>query len=329
MSRPKREPQEPTEHAQATRKTHRLSWRPGEPHELDRLKEEVLEVDQHIPGQFQNLLSQAGWTQQRLQALLASEQYQEDVTGPFKVADQQASQIIEGRFGNRKHLQHLQWFFALLRRKRLLGRLRAIEAALELVNGLLQEEETLTQEFLSVLQVQQPLPPSQTPTPEEPAPYRMVLTKEEERLQGIDEPLTEVITSAKQSRQLLTHFETRLPELRRHLSLANGWFEVFFVPKRRYKDTLLAYAEALEQERQRKIPLPDRIAQALHPEVARHLRLGIQPKDMPKDLRDEIYETIQEGPYVRYRWREHGHLCTISLGLLDDYPPYPFVPSGF
>jgi hypothetical protein len=324
MPRPK---QAQTERSRAKSKKHRLYWRPGEPHDLDDLKEEVLEVDQQVPGQIQSLLSKAELTHERLKALLASEQYQEDVTQPFKVADQQATQIIEGRFGNRKHIQHLQWFFALMRRKRLLGRLSAIKAALELVNGLLEEEETLTQEFLTALQVKQSSSIPQTHA--DPAQTRISLTKEEERRQGIDEPLTEIITSAKQSRQLLTHFEERLPELRRHLSLYNGWFEVFYVPKRHYKSTLITYAEALEQEQQRKIPIPDRIVQALHPEVARHLRLSIQPKDMPKDLRDEIYDITQEGPYVRYRWREQGHIYTISLGLLDDYPPYPFVPSGF
>jgi hypothetical protein len=38
---------------------------------------------------------------------------------------------------------------------------------------------------------------------------------------------------------------------------------------------------------------------------------------------------IELGPYVRYRWREGKHLYTISLGLLDDYPPLPFTPAGF
>lgn len=324
MPRPK---QAPTERKRPKSQTNRLYWQPGAPHALDILKQEVQEIDQQVPGQIQRLLSQAELTQERLKALLSSEQYQEDVTLPFKAADQQATQIVKKRFGNRKHLQHLQWLFALLRRKRLLGRLHAIEAALDLVDGLLETEETLTQEFLSALPTQSP---SRLPEPHEEVPQiRTPLTKEEERLQGIDEPLTAIIPSARQSRQLLTRFETRLPELRRHLSLYHGWFEVFTVPKKRYKPTFIAYAEALEQEQRRQIPLPDSIAQALHPEVARHLKLGIQPKEMPRNLREEIYDIIEEGPYVRYRWREHHHLYTISLGLLDDYPPYPFVPSGF
>jgi hypothetical protein len=60
-------------------------------------------------------------------------------------------------------------------------------------------------------------------------------------------------------------------------------------------------------------------APSLHPEVAQLLRSGIYPKDVPKELKDHIYDIIELGPYVRYRWRESKHMYTISLGLLDDY----------
>jgi hypothetical protein len=69
--------------------------------------------------------------------------------------------------------------------------------------------------------------------------------------------------------------------------------------------------------------------QALHLEVAHLLREGIPPKDLPPELRDQIYDITQLGPYVRYRWREDKHLSTISLGFLDDDPPRPFSPAGF
>ncbi|GHO82500.1 hypothetical protein [Dictyobacter formicarum] len=120
-----------------------------------------------------------------------------------------------------------------------------------------------------------------------------------------------------------------MPELRRHLAASNGWFEVFFVPKRQTKRSIIAYATALEQEHTQGKPIPAELSQNLHPEVVRLLRRGISPLDMPRHLRDEIYDITQLGPYVRYRWREQKHLSTISLGLLDDYPPFPFVPSGF
>jgi hypothetical protein len=291
--------------------TNRLYWQPGTPHALDCFKQEVEEADQQLPRQIQSLLSKTQETQERLRALFSSEHDQE----PFTAADQQTNQIVEQRFGNRKHLCHLQWFFALLRRKRLIGRLRAIEAALDLVNGLLETEETISQELQSAL-----LPPP---------PSEHARTKEEERLIGIDQPVTQLITDATHSRLLLTRFEQRLPEIRRHLNHYQGWFEVFFVPKRRYKPALIAYLEAQKQAQRHHTPIADEIIQVLHPEVVNALQHGTMPKEMPKTLHDEIYDIIQEGPYIRYRWREDGHIYTISLGLLDDYPPYPFVPSGF
>lgn len=328
MPRPQRER---TERKRAKSQKHRLYWRPGEPHALDSLEEEVQALEQELPEQLARLLAQAQQTQHCLSTLLASEEAQADQTGPFKAADQHAMQAITQRFSTRKHHQHLQWFFALMRRKRLLGRLRAIEAVLELATGLLAEEDTLSQAFLSALQADQRTDPigSKKPIHHPEAPEPPPLTKAEARLQGIKEPLMPLLSSAEHSRHMLTQFETRLPELRRHLSLSNGWFEVFFVPKKHVKPTLRAYAQALEQKHTLGKPLPEEIAQALHPEVARLLRQAILPQDMPRNLRDEIYDITPLGPYVRYRWREDGHLSTISLGLLDDYPPYPFVPHGF
>jgi hypothetical protein len=74
-------------------------------------------------------------------------------------------------------------------------------------------------------------------------------------------------------------------------------------------------------------PISDILVQAVHPEVARLLRIGIELKDMPSSLDEHIYTIVQLGPYVRYRWREMGHIYTISLGLIDDYPPFPFTPD--
>src|SRR6266567_1319189 len=103
---------------------------------------------------------------------------------------------------------------------------------------------------------------------------------------------------------------------------------VFSVPKCDIPE-LIAYAKALKKAQKPAQPIPEAIEQALHPEVARLVRLDIHPKDMPKNLRDDLYEIIELGPYVRYRWREGKHLYTISLGLLDDYPPRPFTPACF
>jgi hypothetical protein len=299
-------------------KEDRLIWKPGDPHAMDVLDKEVQALDAHIPEQISLLLTQVQQTQQRLQAILSDEQYQQSETAPFSVADEQADSAVKSRFRNRKHLKHLQAFFALLRRKRLLGRLRAIEATLQLVNGLLDEEPTLSQQFLATLHNA-----SQHTDEQPPQTLGSPLPREVERIQGIEEPVIAFTSSAEQSRRLLTAFEQQLPDLRHRLMAYHGWFEVFYVPKKRYKPEVIAEAAALDENQ----PIPDAVAQDVHPEVARLLRLGIKLKDMPKSLDDVIYDIVQLGPYVRYRWREEKHIYTISLGLRDDYPPFPFTPA--
>jgi hypothetical protein len=147
------------------------------------------------------------------------------------------------------------------------------------------------------------------------------------RLQGLEEPFTPMVSSVAQCRQILRHFEARLPDLRRHLSTGQGWFEVFSVPKRHSKKEVVAYAEALVASRKHKTPIPPELVSAVHPEVARLIRAG--STDFPSELRLEVYDTTEVGPYAKYRWTENKHTYTISLGLLDDYPPFPFVPEGF
>ena len=302
-------------------KENRLIWRPGDPHAMDALEKEVEALDAQIPAQIGSLLTLAQQTQQRLQAILENEQYQQSPAGPFSVADEQAYGAVKARFRNRKHLKHLQAFFALLRRRRLLGRLRAIEAALQLANGLLAEEPTLSQQFVETLHSAEAEKAGQYTTKQPPLGSH--LPREVERIQEIEEPITPFVTDAQQSRHLLTAFEKQLPDLRRHLMAYSGWFEIFFVPKKRYKPEVAAYAIALEENQ----PIPDASVQAIHPEVARLLRIGIELKDLPSELDEHIYTIVQLGPYVRYRWREEKHLYTISLGLVDDYPPFPFTPE--
>jgi hypothetical protein len=186
---------------------------------MDVLDREVEALDAQIPEQISHLLTQVQQMQQRLQAILEDEQYQQSPTGPFSVADEQAYGAVKARFRNRKHLKHLQAFFALLRRRRLLGRLRAIEAALQLVNGLTSEEPTLSQQFLAAVHnTNQEKTTEQLPE----ASIQRRLTREEERVEGIDEPVTAFTSSAEQSRRLLTAFEQQLPDLRRHLMAYNG-----------------------------------------------------------------------------------------------------------
>jgi len=153
------------------------------------------------------------------------------------------------------------------------------------------------------------------------------MSTEEERVQGIKEPITNIVSSVDQSRELLRQFEASLPDLRRRLSTGTGWFEIFSVPKRNYSNKVIAYIKALKAWRKKQIPIPPEIDQALSAKAKRFIEAGVS--DFPKELHEEVYVTIYVGPYVKYRWTEEKRTYTISLGLLEDYPPYPFTPEGF
>ena len=320
----------------------RVYWKPGQEHPLDVLYEEEDKVKGQLPGLLEELLSTAQQTTIRLNGILEAARESDDLALLFSEADRKAHHLIVDRFHNRKHYSHLHAAFSVQRYKRLLGRLKTIQAALTLANDLLGAEETLSQEFLATWRqsrqeeaetTEEALPqdaqtdePQRSETDGQEAPQQ-TLTKEELRVQGLDQPLTEIVSSVDQSRKHLRDFEARLPDLRRQLATGQGWFEIFSVPKRHYKPEVIAYAKALKLERKRKVPIPTEIASAIHPDVARLIQAGVEK--FPTELREEVYNITKVGPYVKYRWLEGGRTYTISLGLIDDYPPYPFVPEGF
>lgn len=307
-------------------------WEPGQAHPMDRLNEELDQVREQITSQLDQVRATAQQTEERLRLILeAITSATDDPTALFTPSNHAAFTAIVERFHNRKHLSHLLTIFQLQRAGRTLGRLQAVAAALDLVNGLLEEEEAFSQQSLSTwrafLQDQEKGTSANTETTTGPSPEQPPLTKEELRLQGIHEPLTPLVGSVEQSRRLLHDFETRLPDLRRQLAARQGWFEVFDVPKRRFKKEVIAYAKALHAYEKKKIPIPPEVEQAVHPEVRRLIKAQVE--QFPPALRDEVYNTVYVGPYVKYRWKVDKQTYSISLGLRDDYPPFPFVPEGF
>jgi len=238
----------------------RILWRPGTPHPLDVLFEEAKTLRDALPGHLEELLTSAQHVQHQLQTLLDMEQQFDDPAAPVSAADRAAFRAVSERFHNRKHLDHLEAVFAVLRRKRLAGRIQAIQAALDLAAGLLAEEESLSQEFLQAVQQAQATAPTDdlagaedefVPDIEEgseqefadpdqaseseetdgpqPPPQQVypLLSKEEERVLNLTELLTPLVTSVEQSRVLLRDFEARLPDLRAQLAAGNGWFDIF------------------------------------------------------------------------------------------------------
>lgn len=304
--------------------TGRVYWQPGEEHPLDVLRDDLQQLKGQLPDLLQQLLATAQQTVTRLEEILAATSDSDDFLYSFSQADRTARKIIVDRFSNRKHLEHLLLAWSCQRYKRMLGRLQTIQAALTLASDLLAAEETLSQEFLTTWQNTQEQEEEQE---EKPRATHANLSRAELRVQGIDEPLAPVVSEVDQARQLLRDFEARLPDLRRQLTTGQGWFEVFHVPKRHFKPTVVAYAKALQALEERKIPIPTEIEQAVHPEVRQLIQAGVSK--FPKELRLEVYDIAYVGPYVKYRWTEGKQTYTISLGLLDDYPPFPFTPQGF
>ncbi len=338
----------------------RMLWRPGTPHPLDVLFEEAKTLRDELPGHLEELLTSAQRVQHTLHSLLEMEQQFDDLVAPISAADRAAFRAVTERFHNRKHLDHLEAVFAVLRRKRLAGRLQAIRAALDLAAGLLAEEESLSQEFLqAVQQAQANAPKDDTPVaaddlvpdieeqseqgdedavlppeedeqghdaPLEQSPSQRVyplLSPEEERVLNLSEPLTPLVTSVEQSRALLRDFEDQLPDLRAQLAAGNGWFDIFYVNKRRLKQEVRTFLQALRREQKRKIAVPKSVEQEVHPDVARFFRQDGE-LTIPRELVPLIFDFTEHGPYAKYRWRENKRTYTISLGLESDYPPLPF-----
>jgi hypothetical protein len=306
----------------------RVYWQPGEEHPLDILRDDLQQLKDQLPDLLHQLLATAQQTVTRLEEILSATGEGDDFIDSFSQGDRAVRLEIVNRFSDRKHLEHLLLAFSTQRHKRLLGRLQTIQAALTLANDLLAAEETLSQEFLATGTQSQEQEEEPLPKPKHSAPTN--LTRGELRMRGLDEPLTPIVSSVDQARQILRNFEAHLPDLRRQLATGQGWFEVFFVPKRHYKAAVIAYDEALEALRKHKTPIPPEIESAIHPEVARLIRAGVtKHTDFPKELRLEVFDIVKVGPYAKYRWTEGKQTYTISLGLLDDYPPFPFVPEGF
>jgi hypothetical protein len=306
----------------------RVWWKPGEPHPLDQLDDELKGLRDQLPGEIEALMLAAHQTEQHLHALKQIEN-EDDPTAAFTAADQLASRIVIERFHDRKHEHHLRTIFAIQRRKRLMGRLQAIRAALDLANGLLREDDTLSNEFLTTWR-EKTTQEERTPEQEQEELNRIqeeqAMSPSERRTLHLDEPLAPMVGSVELSRQLLRDFEAQLPALRAGLVAANGWIEIFYVPKRRYKNEVVAYWYAWDNYRDHKSPIPEEIEQAIDPRVAAIIRAGA---NIPTELREQAYDITQVGPYAKYRWREDKRTYSVSLGLLGDYPEHPFIPAGF
>lgn len=341
----------------------RMRWKPGDEHPLDVLFDDAQQMREAVQEQLAALLVTAKQAEEQLSALLTIEQL-DDPTLAVSVTDQVAQRAIWNRFKSRKHHDHLQAVFGLLRRRRQLGRLQAAQAALDLAMSLLAEEESLEQELLTALvaaeakmqqEEQQDATESESPEPapsllqqtllddevleDEPGPDVIHVDTVEESdtdtslvpVSGVLVPsagprrydsITPLVGSVEAPRDALRQFEARIRELREQLTRSNGWVEIFYIPKWRLKSEVVAFLDALDQER-KGVRVPREVQEAVHPRVValfRAKRIHAR-EDVPKELMDEVFDIIKYGPYANYRWKEgKSPIYTVSLGPLKHIP---------
>lgn len=287
----------------------RLNWEPGDPHPLDVLFDHQA-MSEALQQELEDLLEVVQQTRLRLTSLL---QQQSSAEAILERAEQQAQETVKKRFESRRHFDHIQARFTLLRQQRQRGRLQVAQAMLRHALDVLNEEETLWQEFQTSIQV------AETGDQQEEIVH--------ENIRGAHAPIAAVFAgSVERSRQHLRTFEASLPHYRAQLTQGAGWFEVFWVRRPvRLKREVSLLLKALRRSHKYHLPLPSEALQGVHPDLAQTLVSVEHPptaEDIPKALEQEAYDYEKLGPYAKYRWRTkaHGPIYTISLGPRDRPP---------
>ncbi|BCL79218.1 hypothetical protein ccbrp13_16830 [Ktedonobacteria bacterium brp13] len=113
----------------------RQRWQPGEDHPLDVMIAESALLEQELSGAVKKVEAATA----SITSLLGS---WEDLA----TKEEQTRQVFADRFGSIKHADHLQATLAVLRRRRLLTRLQALEEILHLASWL--ETDIFLDEFM-------------------------------------------------------------------------------------------------------------------------------------------------------------------------------------
>jgi len=318
--------------------TDRVKWEPGEPHKHDVLFQEARAAGEEVVPALETFLT----TIKKIEQLLTTISTQETLTDSdaLTTAETPVQQAIQQRFESRRHFAHLAALFAILRRRNLLGRLYVAQAALELAQALLEDPDTIWQDFLQATdvteaQMQQHLMIQEQAREEN----REQVSKEEEEpehknIRGARGSLKPLIGSVESARHALSAFAQRLPEFRSHLIQRTGRIEIFYVnQKTRFRSEVLALRKAIRRAERDGTPL-DQIDQdlvrAVHPQVAEHLLTKGLRVPIPKALEHEAYHFDTFGPYGKLRIKgiratkgiRKGYNYAISFGPKDRTPGY-------
>ncbi|GLV61153.1 hypothetical protein KDH_79690 [Dictyobacter sp. S3.2.2.5] len=259
----------------------RQHWQPGDPHELDVMIDEAEALYQKLPP----LVEQMQQVARRATVLMGT---WEDLVAK----EEEAQRVFGERFGRVKHAEHLQATLAVLRRRRLVTRLQALQEVLQLVAWL--ELDIFRDDFMHDL-------------------YASLDERQQMTL----------VSDVKRARQDLSDGEERLSRIRQLLTTGNGYFETFSIRKRALSSAMMALLDAVHLHKEGQ-PIPEELIVTTPEQVQEALR-GVRPGNpLPQEVQ-EVVQLAYWGPYVKYRWREDskGPLYTVALGKISQEPAGP------
>jgi hypothetical protein len=266
----------------------RISFRPGKEHPLDVQIEEASRAKEQLDEQLTHFA-------EALHSLAPLEA----ISSRIAAEDQALRHFLAEHYSDYFHQDHLEATFLLLRRRRILARLQAAQAALNLVQELLAPDP-FVDDLLGMARERDP--------------------------EDVEVDRAHVTGDAQAVRERLAHYDTQLQGIRAAISRGNGWIERFYVRKSGFKPEILKLAYAFWKEREQGTPVPPEVLAKVHPEIADCLR---ERKPIPLRLKEEATTEMDYGPYYKYRWREgNSPIYTISLGRLSERPEgiLPFRP---
>jgi hypothetical protein len=266
----------------------RISFRPGKEHPMDVQIEEASRAKEQLDEQLAHFA-------EALRGLVLPE----EIASRIAAEDQTLRHFLAEHYSDYFHQDHLEATFLLLRRRRILARLQAAQAALNLVQELLAPDP-FVDDLLEMVRERDP--------------------------EDVEVDRAHVTGDAQAVREQLAHYEAQLQGIRAAISRGNGWIERFYVRKSGFKPEILKLAYAFWKEREQGMPVPPDVLAKVHPDIAECLR---ERKPIPLRLKEEATAEMDYGPYYKYRWREgNSPIYTISLGRLSERPEgmLPFRP---
>lgn len=281
----------------------RLKFRPGDPHALDVQIQEARNYRRLIAAKLA-----------QLQAALSALDTQEDPSAA--ISDQEAAlkSFLWTTYQEHKHREHILATFLAIRRARLLAKLEAAGAALEMAADLLKPDNSLLQELHAAVEHQRqaaarqrqrtPKPPQEEGQQSQAAALVRITGADEETVRAqldaiqaerdqeeADDPTSRIdqrhiYGDVNTARAHLAAFDRQIKTMRAAISPGVGWFEEFYIEKVQ-----------------------------LTREARKYIMRGEKP---PEDV--PTFEGLIYGPYLKYRWQEMtgGPQYTIQMGLIPE-----------